>query len=111
VLCVLAAACVKYGTERALLEQFFSLSRLRDRTALQQFSTTIFEPREQGTVTEFTIVSVSDEDKSNAGVSSKQITITAPVRLPEGATATKRIVLVLQKRDRWMVTGFTVRVG
>ena len=97
--------------EQLLLEQFFSASRLRDRTALQPISTVIFEPLQQGTVSAFTIVDVADLEASSDGVVSKQVTVSAPVRLPDGRTATKRIVLVLQHKDRWIVTGFTVGSG
>ena len=105
------ASCSSHGAEELLLDQFFSASRLRDRTALQQISTVIFEPLEQGTVSEFTIVTVADVEESSGGVVSKQVTVSAPVRLPDGQTATKKILLVLQRRDRWIVTGFTVGSG
>ena len=101
-------ACANHGAEQQLLDQFFSASRLRDRTALQPIATVIFEPREQGTVAAFTIVKVDDLEHANGEVVSKQVTVSAPVRLPDGQTATKKIILVLRRRDRWMVTGFTV---
>ncbi len=108
-LCVAAAGCARYGAERAVLEQFFSASRLRDRTALQQIATTIFEPREQGTVSDFTILSVTDPETSRTGTVSEQVTVSAPVRLPDAGTVRRTIVLLLQKRDRWMVAGFLIR--
>ena len=107
----LAAGCARHGAEEFLLEQFFSASRLRDRTALQQLSTVVFEPREQGTVTSFTITDVTELEAPAGGAPSKQITVEAPVRLPGGETASRRIVLVLQRRDRWIVTGFTLVGG
>ena len=113
-LLLLAAAlgsCSSHGAEQLLLDQFFSASRLRDRTALQQISTVIFEPLEQGTVSAFTIVNVADLEESSGGVVSKQVTVSASVRLPDGRTETKRILFVLQRRDRWIVTGFTVGSG
>jgi hypothetical protein len=111
VVSLLALACSSHGAERRLLDQFFSLSRLRDRTALQQIATVVFEPRQDGTVAAFTIVKVEDVEQSDAAVASKQVTVSAPVRLPDGQTVTKKIVLVLQRRDRWFVTGFTVWSG
>ena len=104
---VLAAGCVR-GTEQLLLEQFFQASRLRDRTALERVATVIFEPLEQGTVTDFTIDAVVELQEKPAAVSVRQATVSAPVRLPNGETARKKIVLLLEKRDRWIVTGFTV---
>jgi hypothetical protein len=100
------AACARYGAEQLLLEQFFSASRLRDLTALQRFSTVVFEPLEQGTVTDFTITDVTEI--AAAPVTSKRVTVQAPVRLPDGRTASQRIVVVLQRRDHWIVTGFTM---
>ena len=108
VLAVALAACSSHGAEQLLLDQFFSASRLRDRTALQQISTVIFEPLEQGMVSEFTIVNVADLEESSGGVVSKQVTVSAPVRVPDGKTITKRILFVLQRRDRWIVTGYTI---
>jgi len=104
----LPGSCAKYGAEQLLLEQFFSSSRLRDRTALQQFSTVIFEPAEQGTVASFSITDVTQVEAAAGQIPSKQVTVQAPVRLPDGSTADRRIILVLQRRDRWIVTGFTI---
>lgn len=108
------AACAKHGAEQVVLEQFFNASRLRDRTALQKISTVIFEPLEQGTITAFTIKTVADVEGPNGQVSSRQVTVTAPVGLPTGQTAEKTIILILQRGDgvataQWMVTGFVVR--
>ena len=110
----LMAACAKHGAEQVVLEQFFNASRLRDRTALQKISTVIFEPLEQGTVTAFSIRSVADVESPNGRVGSRQVTVSAPVRLPGGQTAEKTIILILQRGDgvataQWMVTGFFVR--
>ena len=44
------------ASERALLDQFFAASRLRDRTALARFSTVVFEPRTDGIVEEFVVL-------------------------------------------------------
>ena len=109
VLCAgcLMAACAKYGAEQLLLERFFAASRLRDRTALQQVSTVILEPLEQGTVASFTILDAVDLESAGP-VRIRQVTVLAPVRLPDGRTEDRKIILVLQRGDRWMVTGFTV---
>ena len=103
---LLAAGCA-YGSEQLLLEQFFQASRLRDRTALQHVATVIFEPLEQGAVTDFTITRVVNLNESPNDPPAKQVTVTAPVRLPDGTTAPRKIILVLERRDRWIVTGFT----
>lgn len=61
-LIALALPACSTGSDQALLTQFFSASRLRDTTALDSFSFVVFEPRTQGTVTSFEIVSVTAED-------------------------------------------------
>jgi hypothetical protein len=81
---------------------------LRDRSAIQQLSTVLFEPLEQGTVTSFTIADVVELEIVDGRPRSKQVTVYAPVRLPGGETARRRIILVLQRDDRWIVTGFTI---
>ena len=50
------------GSEKAIVSQFFSASRLRDNTSLDNIATVIFDPRTQGTVTTFSITTVSPED-------------------------------------------------
>ena len=95
--------------EEPLLEQFFSASRLRDKTALSHFSTIIFEPSEQGIVTTFEIVGVT-EDRPSGKVVSKNVTITAPVKVPDGRTEQKKIVITMGWRDdHWMITGVVVQ--
>jgi hypothetical protein len=108
------AACARHGAEQVVLEQFFNASRLRDRTALQKISTVIFEPVQQGTVTAFAIKNVADVEAPDGKVTSRQVTVSAPVRLPNGQTAEKMIIVILQRGDgvataQWMVTGFVVR--
>ena len=101
-------ACGK--SERPLLEQFFGASRLRDTTALQAVSTVIFEPREQGIVRTFEVTGVTAERLDGQAVT-KEVTVEAPVILPDGRTVQKTLVLTLQRSSgqessRWLVTGF-----
>ena len=104
---IVLGACVSHGREQVLLDRFFAASRLRDRTALQQVATVIFEPREQGIVTTFTMISVSDLP-AGGRAPARQVTVSAPVRLPDGRVSTRRIVLLLERRGEWLVTGFTM---
>jgi hypothetical protein len=103
---VALAACS--GAERSLLERFFGASRLRDTTALQSLSTVIFEPREQGIVRTFEITGVTDERVEGQSLI-KEVTIEAPVILPDGQTAQKTLVVTLQRSrvetgGRWLIT-------
>ena len=95
------AACA--GPERPLLERFFSASRLRDRTALGQISTTIFEPRERGIVRRFDILKVVARGGNPAR---EEVTIAAPVALPDGRTVQQTLEVVLERdaSGRWLVT-------
>jgi hypothetical protein len=141
---VLAVAC-SHGPEQVLLGDFFGASRLRDKTALQAFATVPFEPHVQGIVTRFAIARVGPDDRKPlsslaaeigiAGLSvddprnpidvrryhgemvSKEVTIQAPVRLPDGQIAQKTIDIILQRAilkgdrevvGRWIVTGIVV---
>lgn len=108
------SSCARHGAEQLLLEQFFNLSRLRDLTALQRIATVAFEPLEQGMVTQFTITSVVEQVGGDGQTASKQVTISAPVHLPNDQTVQKTLSLVLQRGDgvttaQWIVTGFVVR--
>ncbi len=97
-----AAACA--GPERPVLEEFFSASRLRDRTALQRIATVIFEPRERGIVTKFDVLKVAA--RHDGGRERKDVTIGAPVALPDGRTkqTTLAITMVRDDTGRWIVT-------
>jgi hypothetical protein len=94
--------------EQALLEQFFSASRLRDTTALQSIATVVFEPHQQGIVRTFEIVTVVPAQRN--GDAAKDVTVEAPVFLPDGGTVRKRLVVTIEQRGgdtsaRWLVTG------
>jgi hypothetical protein len=49
------------GSEKKLLEDFFRASRLRDNVTLGNFATASFDPRTEGIVQSFDVVTVSDE--------------------------------------------------
>ena len=102
----MAAACAR--PEQTLLEQFFGGSRLRDTTALQAVSTVTFEPLQQGIVRTFHIAGVAPEHVEGKTVT-KDVTVEAPVILPDGQTVQKTLVITLQHArgdNAWRVTGF-----
>ena len=84
-----AVACAP-DAERTLLTQFFAASRLRDLTALSKFSTVVFEPATDGIITSFEIQMVRERDGS------KEVWLTAPVRLPDGRTQVKDFTVTIQ---------------
>lgn len=94
----LTTACA--GPERPLLDQFFAASRLRDRTALQKISTVIFEPRERGIITTFDVIRVTRNGAR------KDVTIAAPVAMPDGRRIRKTLVVTMTRdgAGRWIVT-------
>lgn len=84
--------------ERSVVDQFFSASRLRDKTAIQKVATVIFEPLVQGIVERFEITSVGAEEGG-----AKTVTVSAQVKLPDGRMVQKTIVLTM---TRGRITGF-----
>ena len=49
------------GAEQKVLDDFFRAARLRDNTTLGNFATVSFDPRTDGAVQKFSVVSISDE--------------------------------------------------
>lgn len=99
---VLIASCA--GPEQPLIDQFFAASRLRDRTALQKIATVVFEPHERGIVTTFSVVGVAE--RREGSIEWKDVTIAAPVALPDGRTEQKTLIVTLthDESGRWLVT-------
>jgi hypothetical protein len=115
-LVTLTVLSCSHDAERALLSQFFAASRLRDLTALQKIATVVFEPATDGIVTSFEIVRVTAVPGSTGKSESEAISISAPVRLPDGRMVTKTVVVTMERRpvedDRssvsgWIITGFS----
>jgi len=105
---VLATACAR--PEQSLLEQFFGASRLRDTTALQRISSVVFEPRQDGIVRTFEITAVTPE-RVQQSVVVKDVTVEAPVILPDGRAVQKTLVMTLQRTinetdNAWRVVAF-----
>lgn len=99
-LLILTALGCRQDAERVLLSQFFAASRLRDLTALHKFSTVVFEPASDGIVSSFEILSISERDGS------KEVVLTAPVRLPDGRTVSKTFAVTIRGG---LVTAFSER--
>jgi hypothetical protein len=112
VVLALAVAACGHPKEQALVDQFFSASRLRDKTAAQTVSTVFFDPKDQGLVRDFTIDSVGAEEQDESGVTTKSVRLSASVESPEGLTSKKTIFVTMQRRPgaAWMITGVMVAV-
>jgi len=119
------------GPEEAILSSFFAAARLRDNTALASIAAVGFEPNEQGVITRFTITSVSpgrrkplidrriaelsvesphpvDLGMYNGEMETKDVTIAAPVKRPNGQISDRRLVVTV---ERAILTGETEIVG
>lgn len=93
-LLLLAALACSAASEHVLLTEFFAASRLRDLTALGKIATVVFEPARDGIVTSFDITGVAVN-----GSGAKEVSVAAPVRLPDGRTVSKAFVVTIA-RDR-----------
>ena len=76
--------------EHALLNEFFAASRLRDLTALRRHATVVFEPTVDGVVTSFRITGLWGD------AASRDVAISAPVRLPDGRTVLKNYTISIR---------------
>ena len=106
----LTALSCAHDAERALLTQFFAASRLRDLTALQKIATVVFEPATDGIVTSFEILRMTAVPGPTACPSRKTISISAPVRLPDGRTVTKTVVVTMERRRGRRRSGSVARL-
>jgi hypothetical protein len=119
VLMTLTAAACAADAERTLLTQFFAASRLRDLTALRKLSTIVFEPASDGIVTSFEIAGVTTVQGPDGVPVSKDVSISAPVRLPDGKTVLKTFVVTIARGSpgngdpgsRWMITAINERAA
>jgi hypothetical protein len=112
-----ALACAPYA-ERTLLAQFFAASRLRDLTALRKLSTIVFEPASDGIVTSFEISGMTAVQGPDGLPVSEDVSISAPVRLPDGRTVLKAFVVTMERRpgaqhpgNGWMITAINERAA
>jgi hypothetical protein len=108
----LASGC-SGATERTLITQFFASSRLRDLTALHGLATIVFEPATDGIITSFDLLGVSVVQSDQERPVLEEVSISAPVKLPDGRTVRKAFVITMQRGDAagdpargtgWMIT-------
>ena len=111
-LAVAFTSCSSPG-EEPLLSQFFAASRLRDRTSLRDVAAVSFEPNVQGVIVSFEVTHVASVVEAGGEGESKDVSISAPVRLPDGQTVQKSFVITMTRRGPagrtnhwggWMIT-------
>jgi hypothetical protein len=95
-LCLICNLGCSVPPERVLLADFFAASRLRDLTALADLSTVVYEPREQGTISEFEIRSIAPARQDGSDLT-KDVTVVAPVRTPQGGSVERTLVVTLRR--------------
>ena len=94
----LCAGCGVLSPEEQLLRRFFEQSRLHDTSAVAEISAVTFNPRTDGVVQDFHIADVAEEGDG------KRVTVSAPVRLPNGAFDEQTLVFrIVRKDDRWFI--------
>ena len=93
----LTLASCSAAAEQPLLTQFFAASRLRDLTALQTIASVVFEPNVQGVITSFDVTQVVSVVEPTGDRESKEVSISAPVRLPDGRTQQKNFVITITR--------------
>jgi hypothetical protein len=100
----LAVIGCSMAAEQSILSQFFAASRLRDTTALKNIATVVFEPGAQGIVTSFEITNI-EPYRTDGELVSENVSISAPVKLPNGGTVQKDLVITMQRyTGQWIVT-------
>ena len=102
----LSAACAWPSPERQLLIDFFQACRVYDRAVLARLATVPCNPRTDGVIQDFDIVSVGQERAANDASEGRDVTIRARVRSFDGPTVQQVMTLSLERRDgRWLVAG------
>jgi hypothetical protein len=101
------AACAWPSPERQLLLDFFQACQVYDTTILARLATVSCNPRADGVVQEFEIVSVRDAG-SGVGAPVRDVTINARVRPLGGVPVPQMLSVRLSEVEgRWMVAGVT----
>ena len=100
-------ACAWPSPERQLLLDFFQACQVYDTTVLARLATAPCNPRVDGVVQDFEIMSVRNAD-SWTGAPARDVTIDARVRPLGGSPAPQMLSVRLSEVEgRWMVAGVT----
>jgi hypothetical protein len=103
----LSAGCVWPSPERQLLLEFFQACQVYDTAVMARLATVPCNPRVDGVVQDFEIVSVRDAGSSN-GAPARDVTINARVRPLGGSPVRQTLSVKLSEVEgRWMVAGVT----
>jgi hypothetical protein len=105
-LVLLAAGCGWVPADEQVIRTFFAQSSLFDRTRLADVARVAFDPRVEGVVTRFEIVSRTDTPLDSRRIR-RAARVEAVIRA-RGATSRRTIVVTLEQAaaGTWMVTGY-----
>ena len=105
--CALTTACGWTPPDEQVLTKFFEESRLYDRALLAQHAAVVFNPRTDGVVQRFEVVSRGADEYVTPERVRRQVTLRADVRGADGRVASRSLAVTLERQsDRWMVTAF-----
>ena len=100
---IVAGGCAWPSPERQLLLDYFQACRLYDLTVLERLSTVPCNPKTDGVVQGFDMVSVE-----RLTPASRRVSIQAAVRMFDGSSSDREMTITLAEQDgRWMVTRIT----
>lgn len=105
-LVLLAAGCGWAPADEQVIRTFFAQSSLLDRTRLAEVAQVAFDPRVEGVVTRFEIVSRTDMPLDSGRIR-RAARVDAAIRA-SGAMSRRTIVVTLEQAaaGTWIVTGY-----
>lgn len=104
---VALAACGWTPPDEQVLTKFFEQSRIYDTTRLASLATVVFDPRTDGVVERFAVVSRGADEPVSPQGRRRQVTLSAVVRSPGGQVQRTDLMMTLEERDgAWKVVGF-----
>lgn len=104
----LGSACAWPSPERQLLLNFFQTCRVYDTTVLARMATASCNPRTDGVVQDFDMVSISSRQAAGVAGPVRDVTIRARVQPFGGPAVERTLAVTLEQVDaRWMVTSVT----
>ena len=105
-LVLLAAGCGWVPADEQTIRTFFAQSSLYDRTRLAEVAQVVFDPRVEGVVDRFDVV--SREDTAVDGGRIRRVAQLDAVVRSRGATSHRTIFVTLEQAgtNRWMITAY-----
>lgn len=105
-LVLLAAGCGWVPADEQAIRTFFAQSSLYDRTRLADVAQVVFDPRVEGVVDRFDVVSREDTAVDESHI--RRVAQVDAVVRSRGATSHRTILVTLEQAgtNRWMITAY-----